>query len=349
MKKTVCLLAILSFSVACSKVEKVEKNMDSMKAKTEQMSSTTDQMKDTTTVMYQQIRSKEAEDTRNKKFIILKSNEEEFGSKIAAAAVYFKSFEFQLWSAQKDFDNKHAREVLILDAVNEFTKRVSDIYEHVKVNKMSPTNTGKKHSSEQAFYALAATMHMNHNYQEELIDSRADLEAISFYDIVKGALEKDSNGEAMTEYEEILVSGINKEIMIELIKARVDMISALALKNLTDKRNMTLGQKLKAALFKISGGKLGSIELPETFSKSNEPTKKQTIKYLDAANKSKNFLLEIDVVKELEKTLHSAFSKIKLGDSDAGTTDNGQQDQNDEKTSIEMRTEIRNLIDGLLQ
>jgi hypothetical protein len=278
MKYSAVLIASLALSVSCSKVQKVEKNMDNMMQKTEQMSTTTGDMKETTTIMYQQIRSKEAEDTRNKKFIILKSEEENIGEKIAAAAVYFKSFEFQLWSAQKGFDNNEIREKLILDAVNEFTKRIADIYEKINVKKMSPTNDGKKHNSEQAFYALAATIHMNHSYQEELVDQNAEVKAISFYDIIKGALDKEYSREPMTEYEEVLVSGLNKEIMIELLKARVDMIAALGLKNLTDKRNMTLGQKIKAAIFKVSGGKLGSIDLPETFSKSNQPTKKQTIK-----------------------------------------------------------------------
>ena len=337
MKKSVLILAVLSLSISCSKVNKMEKNMDSMKAKIEQISSTTEEMKTTTVVIYQQ-----AEDTRNKKFNILNSADEQIGSKIAAAAVYFKSFEFQLWSAQKDFDNKHARDVLILDAVNEFTKRISDVYGKINLKKMSPTNDGKKHNAEQAFYALAATMHMNHHYQDELIDSNAEVQAISFYDIVKSALRKDSDGEAMTDYEEVLLSGMNKEIMVELIKARVDMISALGLKNLTDKRNMTLSQKIKGALFKISGGKLGSIELPETFSKSNEPTKKQTIKYLEAANNAKEFLHYIGVDKELERTLKSAYSKISLGD------DNQEQSETKDEAYTK-KAQIRSLIDGLIQ
>jgi hypothetical protein len=65
------------------------------------MSQTTDDMKDTTAVMYQQIRSKEAEDTRNKKMAILKDREQNFGAKIAAAAVYYKSFEYQLWTGHE--------------------------------------------------------------------------------------------------------------------------------------------------------------------------------------------------------------------------------------------------------
>ncbi len=339
MKHVFFLSTIIAFSVSCSKVEKVEKNMDTMKLKTEQMSSTTVEMKETTTVMYQQIRSKEAEDTRSKKFEILNSDQEDFGAKIAAAAVYFKSFEFQLWTAQPGFDDAHAKDVLILDAVNEFTKRVSDIYEKINVKTMGPTKSGKKHSAEQSFFALAATMHMNHHFQEGLSDSKSSVASTSFYDIVKTALEKDTNGEALNEYEEVLVSGMNREMMIELIKARVDMLAALGLKNLTDKRNMTFGQKMKAAMFKVSGGLLGSIDLPETFSESNESTKKQALKYLDGANKAKKFLAKIEIQKNLEKTLKSAYSRIELNED--------EENKNEELESYKLK--IMQLIQQLLQ
>lgn len=350
MKKSVVLLAVLSLSVSCSKVEKAEKNMDQMKNKTEQMSATTDEMKETTTVMYQQIRSKEAEDTRNKKFEILTSKDEGFGAKIAAAAVYFKSFEYQLWTAQKGFDDAHARDVMLLDAANEFTKRMCDLYEKINTRKMSPTKDGRAHRDEQAFYALAVTMHMNHHYQEELVDSKISVQGISFYDVIKKAIDKDGYGQSLTDYEEVLVSGINKEIMIELIKARVDMLSALALKNLTDKRDMTLGQKVKGLLFKLSGGKLGSIDLPETYVKANEPTKKQTINYLEAAVKAKNFLDKQNIPKELEKTLKSAYSKIELGNPARQESDNEVMEVGETKAeSDQKKVEIRSLIDVLLQ
>jgi hypothetical protein len=342
MKYPLLVLATLAFTVSCSKVQEVEKNMNEMKSTTELMSTTTDDMKETTTVMYQQIRSKEAEDTRNKKFIILKSKDEDFGSKIAAAAVYFKSFEYQLWSDQSQFDDKKNREDLILDGVNEFTRRASDLYSKINTNKMSPVNSGKKHNDEMAFYALAATMHMNHHFQEELVKERPQVQLLSFYDIVKEALRKDNQGMALNEFEEILMSGINKEIMTELIKARVDMIAALALKNLTDKREMTLGQKIKAGIFKITAGKLGTIQIPEVLSTANESTKNQIIKYLDASVKARRFLASINLEKKLEKTLLSAFSHIQII----------QSEQEQEAALAEIKEkdiEIKMLIDELIQ
>lgn len=271
------------------------------------MSQTTDSMKDTTAVMYQQVRSKEAEDTRNKKMTILKDKEQNFGAKIAAAAVYFKSFEYQL-SSGNSYDDYKMQELLYLDAASEFTKQLNDIYDLVNLKKMSPTNDNKKHSMDQAFYALSVTMHMNHHYQELMVSNKDN--RVSLLKMIKDALIKDTHGRNLTEYEETYVAGPNKKMVIELLKARVDMLAALSLKNMTDKKNMSVGQTLKGAIFKITGGKLGSIELPETLVGSNEATLKQTQTYLEEAVNTKNFLTEIGEEKVLEKTIKSAFEHL---------------------------------------
>ncbi len=340
MKNTSVLFASLVLAVSCSKIQKFEDKTTSMEKTTKDMSSTThsmsettQDMKATTDTMYKQIRSKEAEDTRNKKFTILNDKTKDIGEKFAAAAIFYKSFEFQLWTATGN-DDQHAREALFLDAANEFTRRMVDIHSKIEVNKMDPTSLGKNQSNEKAFYALAAAAHYNHHFQDQLVEKKKSVVKVSFYDILKEALLKDSRGEALADYHEILVSGANKQIAIDLIKARVDMLSALALKNLTDKSNMSLGQKAKGLLFKISGGKLGSIDLPETFETSNTATKHLATTYLDAAVKARNFLKEIGVEKDLQKTLLSAYKHLEIE----------SESEKDEKE----KTEIKTLIEELL-
>ena len=71
MKATIAMLAVLALTISCSKVQKAEKNMDDMNSSTKALGGNMDEMKSTTTTMYQQIRSKESEDTRNKKLEIL--------------------------------------------------------------------------------------------------------------------------------------------------------------------------------------------------------------------------------------------------------------------------------------
>jgi hypothetical protein len=306
----IALFTCLAFSGACSKVKDFEDKTKSMERTTRDMSSTTTQMRGTTTTMYQQIRSKEAEDTRAQKFDQLLDRTKKMGEKFTAAAVYFKSFEYQLWNADVQYDDAESREVLYLDAANEFTRRISDVYEEINLDKMDPTKSGRSHNSEMAFYALAGAMHMNHHFQEELVKNKPNLEAVSFYDLIKKALLRDMQQKRLAEHEIVLMSGMNKEIMIELIKARVDIIAALAVKDLTDMRDMTIGQKAKAALFRLTGGRLGTIDLPETFDRANDATKETIEIRLDAANNARKFLREIGVQKNVERTIKSALSNI---------------------------------------
>jgi hypothetical protein len=337
MKTSSVVLACLLLTTACSKVNELDKRTENMEKSTEKVSNVTDDLKETTTIMYQQIRSKEAEDTRDEKFEILMSKDAEMGTRITAAGVYFKSMEFQLWNDNDSFDNKDALDALYLDAANEFTRRMCDLYDKVNVKKMSPTKTNEM---EMSFYALAAAIHMNHTFQDEVAKSKS-FEAISMYDIIKKALLKDLNHKPLKEHEEILVNGINREIMIELIKARVDILSALALKNLTDKRDMTLGQKAKAILFKVSGGAFGNIDLPEVYDLSNDTTKNYVEKYLDGALKAKTFLKELGVEKKLEKTIKSALKNIDFNEKKLSEEE--KQKTDDRKEVI--RSLINNLVD----
>lgn len=349
MNKPVILLAVLSFSIACSRVEKAEKNMTDMKKQTESMSSTTEGMAKTTEEMnetmedqYLQLRSGDTVAIRNAQWKILKDEKEQFGAKIAAACVLYKSFEFQLWRG-KGKDTEHARELLFVDAANEMTKHLGDIYKKINPKKMSPTKDGEGTSNDQAFYALALGMHMNHNFQEELTAGKSSIKKTSFYDLIKKSLRKEDLKGNTTEHETKLVSGLNREIMVELIKARVDILSALALKNLTDKRKMTFGQKISSGLFEITKGALGSIKLPVIYAKSNDATKDETIDFLDAAQKARIFLVEIGEEKQLGKTLKSAFKEIDL--------DEGQdpsQSQSETKGESLKREEIKSLIASLL-
>lgn len=308
MKKLLFPICVLGLMCSCSKIKKLEDNMDNMTNRTTNMSQTTDDMKETTAVMYQQVRSKEAEDTRNKKMTILKDKEQNFGAKIAAAAVYFKSFEYQLWTGNVNYDNHKMQELLYIDAASEFTKQLTDIYDVVNLKKMSPTNDGKKYRMEQAFYALSVTVHMNHHYQELMVPNKDN--RMSMLKMIKNSLLKDVNGGHLTEYDETFLAGPNKRMLVELLKARVDMLSALSLKNMTDKKNMSVGQTVKGALFKITGGKLGGIQLPEVLVGANEATLKQTETYLEEALNTKKFLAEIGEEKVLEKTIRSAFQHL---------------------------------------
>lgn len=353
MKKSSLVLACLMLSVSCSKVKEMDdrtKNMDKntekvsattvqMKEITDEMKTITDQMRDVTGTMYQQIRSKEAEETRDRKFEILLDDKAGMGERITAAGVFYKSLEFQLYTDNGSFDDKHNQDALFLDAANEFTRRLCDLYDRIDVKDLNPTKKGKRHSDEMSFYSLAAALHMNHHFQDSVAERRHK-STHSMYDMITKALKKDFDKKLLEEHEEVLMNGINREIMIELLKARVDIISALALRNLTEQRDMTLTQKGKGLLFKITGGRFGAIDLPEVYDLMNDATKNTTETYLEAALKTKNFLAEIGVEKKLEKTISSALSRIDFNEV------TGAQ----EEEEVDLKKEaIRSSIQGLLK
>lgn len=314
MKKSSFILACLLISSACSKVEK---KVQIIERSTEEVTHT--QSKEieqkVTSHLYEQI-SQEAADRRDEKFQILMEEEAEMGGRLSAAIDYFSSFDFQLAV------NPDKAESLYSRAANEFSLKVSDLFWKINPYKLNPMNEDNK--LDMSFYALAAAL-----------DEKGDSPE-SFYDLIKNALLKDHHHEKLMDHEELLVSGINREIMIELIRARVDITATMALKNLTDKRDMTLGQKAKALIFKITGGRLGSIDLPETYDKSNDATKSSAQKHLEASLEARDFLKSINVNKSLEKRLSSAYSKIDFNEKD----DKGQDQKKEQIRSL-----IQNLLD----
>jgi len=322
MKTSIALFFVLFFSVACSNPPRPEKEIKKVSAGTTKINETP---------------PTEIEIIKKNIFSFLKSRKERFAVKIKAAAVYFKTFGIRIWTKTRNFTTNQAREVSTLGAINELTQIIGEIHKKINIKKMSPTAKGRRHRDEQAFYAVSVTMHMNQHYKEELIDTKASLKANSFYDVLKDALKKDYNSEVLNEYEETLVSISNREMMIDLIKARIDMFSALALDNLTDENEMNLSQNVDAALFKISDGKYGEIEIPENFNNVDEATKIQTLGYLEAALEAKDFLHSIGIEKQLEKKLKSAYSNIEL-ENDEQLTETAQE-----------KEEIKKLINELLE
>lgn len=332
MKRSIILLAVFMFIVSCSKKEsnssstlkEVQKQNEALAQEIEELQETDNQV------------------SRSLKMADLASKKTNLSEKIAAASLYFKSF---------NFDNKNTRDKKLVAAANDFSIHIAGIYEDVNLKKMSPTEDGKSQSAEMAIYALAMTMHMNHHYENNFLDASAGSKGTSFYDVIRKAISKESSGERLEDHEDVLLSGRNKEIIIELIKARVDIMSTFALKNLTDERDMSFFQKFKLFLLKKLKVKLGSIKIPETFTKANEPTKKQTVGYLSAAMKAKSFLDKQRIEKHMEDTLKAAFSEIKLGEMPREDVhpDNVVEVGETKEESDQRKVEIRSLIDGLLR
>lgn len=330
MKSVIAILLLTTLTPSCSKVTRNGQDIELLNKQTE--------------ILYQQSRSKDAEAARNANFEVLEKTNKKFSDKVISAAIYFKSFEFQVWTADKNNKNTVVRERLLADAANDFTKRIDILYSRLNTEKMKPHHEGRKSGPEQSFYALAVTMHMNPTYQGELLGDEELNGGNSFYDLIKDSLRQAQSGGQQAEHHEILLTGIYKPIIKELIKARVNMMAALAVRNLTDKKGMSSRQRLRSTLFKVSDGFLGAIELPETFNQTDAETKKQTVLYLKAALSAKEFLRELGDDVEVEKAVRSALKHIDFKDDQRPL--NSQETQEDSDTRrIEITELIRELIE----
>lgn len=260
--------------------------------------------------------SLESRQTRDRQFELLLDDRLNLSSRILAAKTYFSSFDYQI---RHNITKNDVLEALYFEATNEFSHRIPEIFEQVNSKKLSPFKA--KNKAALSFYAIAAAL------------DESNL-SVSFYDLMKKSLIKDKAGKELLRHEEPLVLKDSKEISIELLKARVDILTVLAIENLTDKKNMTLGQKTKALLFTVTGGLLGSIDIPEIYDQSNDATKKAAKDYLSSALRTKNVLTELGVKKDLDKKLRSALRKI----------DFTEKSEHDER-----KEEIKNLITKLLE
>lgn len=310
-----------------TKTESMDSNTASMKNTTEKMAETTlelakltAQMNETTAHMYPQIRTKDTEEMRSLKYAAVLSDENGLSQKIAAAAVFYQSFEFQFWNNNNTFDSQKAREELFLDAANEFFRLLPDLYEQVDFSEISPTKKdSKENNAEMAFLALSVAMHMNNHHQEDIYEAtNHSFELTSFYDLMKQSLLKDYNHEPLKAYEAIFVSGKNREISIALIQARVNMLLGLSLDYMVDTREIDsvgLGRKLSALVAKMSDGEYGAIRLTSLFEKANGATRAEILKRLDAAMKARAFLKSIKQNFTVDSTLKNVLNHIVLSPS----------------------------------
>ena len=304
--KPIIVLSLLLSLVSCSKTKdlmdtgRTTKDMSDttkdMSKTTKDMKQTTDEMNDTTSFMYPQIRTKEAEDTRNKKMKILLDPNTTMAQKIIASTIYFKSFEFQLWTNSGDYDTLEVREELFYEAFIEFFIGLGGIYDQVDPQKMSPLKTDpKKENLEMVLYAISVVMHKNNHHQIENHKRVGGFEVKSFYDLLTTSLIKQQNGENLTEYEAIANTGSNLDLSRLLLESRMNMLLALALKNIVNKDEMPTGDKVSAFFYQLTSGRVGDIEMDSYFESSNKPTMEDTLVKLEAALKTKEDLVKAGV------------------------------------------------------
>ncbi len=304
MKFSLLSLVLVLMLAACSKKES-RSGSSSGEKRTQQI--------------VQEVQVKELEviedKSRDDNYSILMDSQKDLGFKITAGKDIMSIMNEIIDRSSEDNQKK---EML----TEEFSLRMNDVYSQINFKKMDPLKVRGHHES--SFYAMA-----------QALDG-------TFYKLMKTALKKDYTGSYVMFYEENLVSQDSRQMMIDLIQARVDILSVFALQNLTDKKKMSFWQKTKSFAFTISGGLFGSIEYPETYAKANEATKNKIEDHLIKAVEAKNFLKEIGIEKKLNKKMKSAYKKIDFDEkkSDANNKDAADIDQRKEI----IRSQIKSLL-----
>ena len=324
MKASSMVLACLMLTVSCSK--ELDKRTKSLEEKTTQMSESTTKMEEKVDILVDSNRSKNAANLRLTTFTHLLDEKTDFDNKVADAEIFFKSFEYQELTFDEISTDRQLKDRLYEDAVNEFTNRISGIHKKINFKKLNPTSD-RLNNEEQAFYALAVTLH-------------SKLQAKSMNDFIESAFIKSATYDYLETHENILLEGKNKTIIIDLLKARVDILSAMALDNITNRDKMGIIQKGKQFIFKLTRGYLGNIDLPETYELTNSSTKDLTVKYLNMALKTKKVLKDAGQEQKLDKNLASAFEHLNFNTSS----------KDEEKILVDTKKEtIKSLIRELVE
>lgn len=318
MKISAVLLLSLTLAASCTKEVK--------KVQNQAMEEKINQVQEIAAATYHKENSEDASAYNH--FTVVMDERQALGMKLIEASKYFRSMEFQRFSKPNTPKGFKTREQMYDEAAFDFTNRLASFKnKKMDADDMNPYDEGKKHNEETAFYALAATM-----------DDK--IGTVSFYELMKAALIKDSIGGNMDPHESKIVQGDNKKRMINLIKARVDILAAFALNDLADDTELSVSQKFKQGIFKATGGRLGNIDLPETYDKVNGSTKNQILRHLELAVDAKHFLRELGIDKDLQKKMKKAYSNIDFNETPASQ----QTAERDEKKEA-IRTAITNLLE----
>lgn len=317
MKKLIPMLALATLISSCDNPLDLMKGMGET---TEEMNKKMDDTNKNTSDLADVSEHGFTEEKRAQKWEEL-SEAEHMGEALTAAKVLMLAFEFQVKKLPATTYGNELREHYIGDALDEFYRMTSPIFEQMKedgrLEKMNPQKLeGKKRKYDRVLYALATTAHFRDIIQEKYIKEMKSrgvkVKEISLYNIFKSALAKEANGERLSANEKKVVTGINKELTQELLQMRMTFLTALGVKLTVTKDEMSLSDKIAGAAFLVSGGGIGSLRVDSVFNEQNEATREQAITYFDAAVKTKRALEKAGVEPRLEKGMKSILENLEI-------------------------------------
>ncbi|MBI2519268.1 MAG: hypothetical protein HYV97_02575 [Bdellovibrio sp.] len=321
-----CATLGMILSSGCSKVQELENRTKSMDTATSNMAGTTTEMAKTTNEMKTitedmaentddmtiKLRVKEAQETRvRSRDKLLESDS--FNEKITQAAVYYKAFEYQFWSAS-GADTEIRRLEMMREALEEFFRTIYEFLPDKKKDwaDLSPLSEDNK---TQSLYALAVAMHQKQIYQT-LRAKEKGFEEFDMLKMIQNGLSKlakvDSgliNVNDLEEYER--QAQIYHEEAKLLLKLRFEMLPVMTLANISDIKEKSkisiLFSMLRSKTFFIFGKekKWNNKYFELSIAKRNEMNR-----WLEESIKTRKFLATLGVNVELEKTLRKIYQNM---------------------------------------
>lgn len=320
--------------MACSKADKVVEHTDQLVQETEEVAEKTEEVAQTTNYAVRIKRQNDSSTLRSRQFEIIMSDRTGMGQKLSAAALYFKNFEYQLWNPKENsFDTLELRDELKREALTELYQKLGDVFNillqknfwgKTRLQRMSPlelSQNGKginEHNIEMVFYALASMSHYNNIIQVKAVRENEDITSTeSIYDLIRHSLSREKNGEHLNQSDDIMLAGDNRTISIELLRARFNILLALATKDMATTEGLSFGRRFSRFWYGLTGGGLGSLAVRSSFQQTNLPTQKDINNKLSAALKVKHALEKAGHSVEPHEDLKSMLENIEIDDTEA--------------------------------
>ncbi len=276
--------------VSCSKQSKPEDKSQQVR----QIKNTESTIsKDAEDELHKELHEEVSKEARENKFIEIVKAKAETGqrmnAKVLKARAYLAAYHFDLWNGSGKKGEREKRESLFSEPAAEFMEKIQRLTKKFDVNKISPMMDIKVQNDEFAYYAL----------------SIAAFESVDFKRVIESVFKAERENGVIEGHSEALIRGENKEAIFELMKARVNILAALALKTLVVDSSVSIDQHVIGLVSTTSFNKLKKLDVPEIL-KNNS----QALSLLQAANTTKYYLDSLGIKMGLEKNLKKAFRKV---------------------------------------
>jgi hypothetical protein len=315
LSRTILLTSCATFILSSCELLKMPKNTTEMKVTTEKMKTTMEDMKEGTEALFYQNRSKETQETRDRSIKNL-DELETFEAKVTEAAVFYKAFEYQVWTNRPAKGDTHIfREELMLEATEELFRVVAEQKYHVDdLDDMSPTDDD---SASLNMYALSVALHKNHTFQKNLV-KREGITEYSMFKMIKQALskrEKVNSGKVnlhgLKEWEQEILDRHTSATL--LLKSRYQILSAMTLNKVSPlSKEKGITKSTKGLYQSFFGWK-------SLYTNLDVAEKEKANLYIKSALEVREYLKSININIQLDSRIKTLFEKMEPLQTDCET------------------------------